>query len=971
MNARRLTLPSLVLAVLLGQAACAQRTAPTAAAPVAGGGTAAPPAITAVSPSSGPTGGGTVVTVTGTGFAAGATAALAGGAVVGLSVVSATNLTFATPPGTIGPATLVVANPSGQSATAPNAFWYVAPAPPPPPPPAAPTVTAVSPTSGPTAGGTTITVTGTGFATGATLALGGAAATSVTVVLATSLTGVTPAGVAGAVAVTVTNPGGVSGSRASGFTYVSPAPTILSVSPTSGPPTGGTKITVTGTGFASGATLQIGTAFATSVSVVSATTMTGVTAGGASGTWPVLVLNPGGSFGMISGGFTYTTTALTPAITFLSPDRGSPAGGSVVTITGSGFATGATLQFRGVAATAVTVATAGRLVCTTPAGGLGGAPVDVTNPGGATGTHATGWTYVLGILATGTSPPSGPTTGGTVVTLSGYGFQAGATVAFNGILSPAVTVLNEYTAIVVSPQCLPGWAAVAITNPTAVTGTPTPGYGAQASTVIRGFHYAGTGILPGPTAPVVPIEGPSAGGYAVTLTGAGFQTGATVTFGGLPATGVTVVGSGTLTCVAPRAPAGASPVVAVVAINPDGSTWTAAPPSAGFVYRRVQVDTTTGNSFRPDVAPDGNGGVHVVWTESATGSQAIQHRRSTDNGRTWSATTILAAVTTGTWGPSLSYPVVAVRGTDVFVAWIRSDWSATLGAPRGLPWFASSTDGGVTFGTAAQLGSFAGLNGSWLGTCDVAIATSGTVVVVAEETITGGNTVVSSSTGSVGGQFGSPVRVSPAASTAVTPRVAVVGATGVHVAWLDQQTSSTPGTRDAYVASSGDGGATFGNPSRLTTHGLAESPSVAANASRVIVGWATSASLNAVTTVASTDAGKTFGAASTVSGGQSVWPGWGAPRLALDGGQTVVATFVARVSIPNTGGAHQEIFVARSNDGGATWGTAATVTDFANLRTGGVMSAAFPSVRCAGGTFVVVWSDGSLASGSRFQIAAY
>ena len=59
---------------------------------------------------------------------------------------------------------------------------------------AIPTVTGISPTSGPVAGGTTVTITGTGF-TGATAVMfGTTGATSYTVVSATSITAVSPAG---------------------------------------------------------------------------------------------------------------------------------------------------------------------------------------------------------------------------------------------------------------------------------------------------------------------------------------------------------------------------------------------------------------------------------------------------------------------------------------------------------------------------------------------------------------------------------------------------------------------------------------------------------------------------------------------------------------------------------------------------------------------------------------------------------
>ena len=50
-----------------------------------------------------------------------------------------------------------------------------------------PAVTSVSPNTGPSAGGTSVTITGTNFATGATVTFGTAAATNVVVVNATTL----------------------------------------------------------------------------------------------------------------------------------------------------------------------------------------------------------------------------------------------------------------------------------------------------------------------------------------------------------------------------------------------------------------------------------------------------------------------------------------------------------------------------------------------------------------------------------------------------------------------------------------------------------------------------------------------------------------------------------------------------------------------------------------------------------------
>ncbi|MGA7766964.1 MAG: IPT/TIG domain-containing protein [Candidatus Sulfotelmatobacter sp.] len=86
-------------------------------------------------------------------------------------------------------------------------------------PPAALSLTSVSPTSGGTAGGTKVTIAGSGFQSGARVAFGGNAATNVKVVSTTSITATTPAHAAGTVSVTVTNPNGQSATLLNAFTY--------------------------------------------------------------------------------------------------------------------------------------------------------------------------------------------------------------------------------------------------------------------------------------------------------------------------------------------------------------------------------------------------------------------------------------------------------------------------------------------------------------------------------------------------------------------------------------------------------------------------------------------------------------------------------------------------------------------------------------------------------------------------------
>lgn len=92
------------------------------------------------------------------------------------------------------------------------------------PGPQAPTVTAIAPAAGTTLGGTTVTITGTNFAAGAAVAIGGAPATEVAVQGATTLTARTPQHAAGPADVVVTV-AGRSGTLANGFRFDAPAAT--------------------------------------------------------------------------------------------------------------------------------------------------------------------------------------------------------------------------------------------------------------------------------------------------------------------------------------------------------------------------------------------------------------------------------------------------------------------------------------------------------------------------------------------------------------------------------------------------------------------------------------------------------------------------------------------------------------------------------------------------------------------------
>src|SRR5262249_45568208 len=168
-----------------------------------------PPTVTNVNPNTGPTSGGTSVTIAGPNFS-GATAVSFGSNAAGsFTVNSATQITATSPAG-IGTVDVTVTTESGTSPiTTADQFIYVP----------APTVTNVNPNTGPTSGGTSVTITGTNFSGATAVRFGSNAAAPLTVDSATQITATSPAGI-GTVDVTVTTAGGTSAiSSGDRFTY--------------------------------------------------------------------------------------------------------------------------------------------------------------------------------------------------------------------------------------------------------------------------------------------------------------------------------------------------------------------------------------------------------------------------------------------------------------------------------------------------------------------------------------------------------------------------------------------------------------------------------------------------------------------------------------------------------------------------------------------------------------------------------
>ncbi len=330
-----------------------------------------------------------------------------------------------------------------------------------------------------------------------------------------------------------------------------PAPILSSISPVAGPAGGGTAVIASGSNFLSGAALTFGSLAASNVVVVNSTTITAITVPSTPGVVNVTVTNPDGQTSTLANGYTYNPP---PALTSISPVSGPVAGGAAVTLSGANFLSGATVSFGNALLTNIVVVNSTTITATTPAGAAGAVNVSVSNPDGQTSTLANGYTYNPPPALTSISPVSGPVAGGAAVTLSGANFLSGATVSFGNALLTNIVVVNSTTITATTPAGAAGAVNVSVSNPDG-----------QTSTLTNGYTYN-----PPPTlTSISPATGSANGGTAVTISGANFLSGATLSFNGSALTNVTVASDTTIMA---TAPAGAAGVANVTATNPDGQS---------------------------------------------------------------------------------------------------------------------------------------------------------------------------------------------------------------------------------------------------------------------------------------------------------------------------------------------------------------------------------------------------------------
>jgi len=417
---------------------------------------------------------------------------------------------------------------------------------------ATPTLTAIAPNTGAQGATVPVTLTGTNFATGATVNVpGGSGITvsGVTVVSGTQITAtftIVGRATLGGKNVTVTTGAGTSGPVT--FTVVAPGtPTLASIAPNTGAQGAAVPVTLTGTNFAAGATVNV-VAPANGVTVsgvtfVNTTTITAtvnMTATANLGARSITVT----SGGVTTAPVTFTVVAPAPTLTTIAPNTGAQGAAVPVTLTGTNFAAGATVNVvapaNGVTVSGVTFVNATTITATltmTATANLGARSITVTS-GGVTTAPVTFTVVAPAPTLTAIAPTSGAR--GSVnlpVTLTGTNFAAGATVNVPG--GSGITVNNTTVASATQITATFTIAAGATLQGNSVTVTSG---GVTTTSVTFTVVAPGTPTL---TA-IAPNSGSRSGGtpVPVTLTGTNFVTGASVnvpTGSGITVSGVTVV----------------------------------------------------------------------------------------------------------------------------------------------------------------------------------------------------------------------------------------------------------------------------------------------------------------------------------------------------------------------------------------------------------------------------------------------
>jgi hypothetical protein len=271
-----------------------------------------------------------------------------------------------------------------------------------------PRVSVVSSRAGGTAGGNTVTVTGSGFTRVTRVLFGSTASRRVHTVSTTRLTALVPPRSAGVINVRVSAAHGTSAiSTSDRYAYIS-APVVTAISTRLGPLTGGSRVTVTGSGFNQIRKVLFGSVAATSVRTVSTKELTAVVPRHTSAVVDVRVFGTYGT-SATSSRDVYTYLAA-PTVTAMSAHQGTTSGGSRLSVSGRGFTSITRVLFGTTVGTSLAVSSSTRLTVTAPAHAPGPAAVRIVGKYGTSpATDADLYNYVEPASPPDTTPPAAVT----------------------------------------------------------------------------------------------------------------------------------------------------------------------------------------------------------------------------------------------------------------------------------------------------------------------------------------------------------------------------------------------------------------------------------------------------------------------------------------------------------------------------------------------------------------------------------
>ncbi|TYP57472.1 IPT/TIG domain-containing protein [Thermosediminibacter litoriperuensis] len=469
--------------------------------------------------------------------------------------------------------------------------------------------------TGPTGGGSIVRIYGSDFIAqsgGKTLEVyfGTRKASIVEVVNPGLIQAVSPPSTqVGAVDVKVVNPDGAEAVLWGGFIYKGNNLVITSITPNSATVTGMVYATVTGANFIQGTQVTIGGEAALNVTVVDSTRITLIVPANTPGTKDVVVSNAYGS-ATLKGGFQYYVEQSRPSIDAVTPDRGSAAGGELVTITGENFMSGARVLIGGVEATGVVVKSTTEITARSPAGTPGYRDVTVVNPDEGTAVLPGGFLYISSPVIESVTPARGPVTGGMFIEIRGKNFETQADVHFVGnfvyggnnyIPLEDVKVVSDTlikAKVPASPGGYTGYVDLEVINPDG-------GRGVKQSAYLYKNTYTQPHIFS-----ITPNRGPVQGGTEITIKGQDFESDALVAIGDAFATDVKYVDSTTLTA---KTPPGKEGSADVQVINQGDGGF--AVKAGGFTYTLPRSSPTITKVTPPVGSSEGGTPVTITGTD--------------------------------------------------------------------------------------------------------------------------------------------------------------------------------------------------------------------------------------------------------------------------------------------------------------------------------------------------------------------